>query len=168
MDQTQIEWLVRLTARVSGTAFAVALLVFALGDRRRLTPPLSSRLFALFIVAHTIHFGAVGWLAVLSAGENIRARGGWIVVLAVALLFYLAAFGILLVWRDDASGRARPGVQRLAAHVSVAFIAVVFLNSYLGRVESRPVYWLPVIGMVVVVALYFWRVRAQPRPAAPA
>src|SRR5687768_13559668 len=98
------------------------------------------RLFLGFILAHTIHFSAVAWLAVLTSGENIRTRGGWAVVLTAAVLFYVAAFGILRSWRRLDSGRSWSRSDRLAADVSIALIAMVFLNSYLSRVQIMPLY----------------------------
>jgi hypothetical protein len=85
------ELLVRLTARVLVIMFAAALILFAAGyqhHRRRLF--VGTRLFAGFIVAHTIHFATVAWLAVVTSGENIRERDGWAVVVTVAILFYMA------------------------------------------------------------------------------
>jgi multisubunit Na+/H+ antiporter MnhB subunit len=127
VEQPQVELIVRLTARVSAAAFAAALILFALGHRhRRRGVRYGVRLFVAFILAHTIHFSAVAWLAMLTAGENIRRRGGWAVVLAVAVLFYLAAFGILRAWRKIGSARLLSRNDRLVTDVGVAFIAFVF------------------------------------------
>lgn len=96
MDQPTVELIVRVTARFSAAAFAAALILFVAGhqhDQRRLR--IGTRLFAAFIVAHTIHFGTVAWLAAVTRVENIRQRDGWTVVLTVALLFYVAAFVVL-------------------------------------------------------------------------
>jgi hypothetical protein len=158
VDQPNVELMVRVTARVSAAAFAAALILFAAGyqhDQRRLF--LGTRLFAAFIVAHTIHFGTVAWLAVVTGGENIRERDGWPIVLTVALLFYMAVFTVLRAWRDAARGRSSSRSLRVPANVAVVAIAVVFLNSYLARVERMPVYWLPAICLAGVVALYFVR-----------
>jgi hypothetical protein len=160
VDQPDVELIVRLTARVSAAAFAGALILFAAGyqhDQRRLF--LGTRLFAAFIVAHTIHFWAVAWLAVASGGENIRERGGWTVVLTVALLFYTAVFLVLRAWRYAALRHASSGSLHVTADVAVVAIAVVFLTSYLARVQRMPVYWLPAICLAGIVALYFVRTR---------
>jgi hypothetical protein len=161
VDQANVELLVRLTARISAAAFAAALILFAAGhhqhDTRRLWR--GTRLFAAFVVAHTVHFGTVAWLAVVSGGENIRERDGWTVVLAVALLFYVAVFLVLRAWRDAALGHSSSRSLRVTANVAVVAIAAVFLNSYLARVERMPVYWLPAIALVGIVALYFVRTR---------
>ena len=166
MDQPAVELIVRLTARVSGAIFAAALILFAAGyqqNRRRLY--LGTRLFAGFIVAHTIHFLTVAWLAVVTAGENIRERDGWPVVVTVALLFYLAVFSVLRAWGDAALGRPSSRGLRVTANVAVVAIATVFLNSYLGRVARMPVYWLPAAGLAGIVALYFVRTRGAALPA---
>ena len=155
----------RLTARISAATFAAALILFAAGyqrDRRRLY--LGTRLFVGFVVAHTIHFVTVVWLAVVTAGRNIEERDGWLVVVAVALLFYLAAFLVLRRWRDAAGGHSATWSHRVAGDVAVVAIAAVFLNSYLGRVARMPVYWLPAIGLAGAVALYFVRTRGAATP----
>jgi hypothetical protein len=169
MEQPQVELVVRLTARVSAAAFAAALILFAVGHRRRQRGVrYGIRLFIGFIVAHTIHFSAVAWLAVLTAGENIRMRDGWAVVLTVAVLFYLAAFGILRAWRVLGAGRTWSWGDRLTAHAGITLIALVFLNSYLGRVGTMPVYWLPAVGLIASVVLYFVQMRAAVHRAGPA
>ena len=160
MDEEQVGLIVRVTARLSAIAFMAALALFAV--RYHAAPRHargSIRLFVAFIVMHTIHFSAVVWLAVLTAGENIRERDGWPVVLVVAAAFYLSAFGILRVWRGIGSGRAVSPRELLAAHVAVVFIAAIFVNSYVGRVRTMPVYWLWTVGMVLVVTAYLARAR---------
>jgi uncharacterized membrane protein YobD (UPF0266 family) len=105
----------------------------------------------------------VGWLAVVTAGENIRQRDGWAVVLTVALLFYMAVFLIRRARGDAALGRSSSRSLRVTANVAVVAIAAVFLNSYLARVARMPVYWLPVAGLVGILALYFVRTRSGSR-----
>ena len=139
MDQPNVELIVRLTARVSAAAFAAALILFAAGyqhDQRRLW--LSTRLFAAFIVAHTIHFWTVAWLAVVSGGENIRERDGWTVVLTVALLFYTAVFVVLRAWRDAALGRSSSRSLGVSANVAVVAIAAVFSQLSPGTRSECP------------------------------
>lgn len=152
--------IVRATARVSAACFAAALVAFAARARQHHDAGSTGvHLFVAFIAAHTIHFGAVLWLAVLTAGENIRARDGWFVVLTVGALFYLGAFAILRTWRRLDAGRMPARGERVAAHAAVAFIAAVFLNSYAARLGRMPVYWVPAILMAAVVTGYFIRVR---------
>ena len=162
MEQPDVELIVRLTARFSAAAFAAALILFIAGhqhDERRLR--IGTGLFAAFILTHTIHFGTVAWLAAVTGGENIRQRDGWTIVLTVALLFYVAAFVVLRAWRDTAFRRSSSRSLRVAANVGVLAIAAVFLNSYLARVQHMPLYWLPTIGLLGVVALYLVRARVS-------
>ena len=159
MDQAQVESLVRVTARISAAAFVTALIAFSI---RRANPARVSyaiRSLIAFIAVHTIHFGAVMWLAGMTAGENIRARGGWTLLVPVAVLFYLAAFAILRAWWSLA---ARPSASRgvpWTSHAGVAFIALIFLNSYVARVGTLPAYWVPATVMIAAVFAYsgFWR-----------
>ena len=159
MEQPDVELIVRVTARISAALFAAALISFAAAARRHQGRGPRIRLFIAFLLAHSIHFGAVMWLAALTAGENIRARGGWILVLTVAALFYLAAFSILRAWSRPAAGRAPSRVERLSAHAGVAFVALIFLNSYAARAGRMPVYWVPTILLLAVVVAYFSLVR---------
>jgi hypothetical protein len=168
VDQPGVELLVRLTARVSGATFAAALILFAAGDqqnRRRLY--FGTRLFAGFVVAHTVHFLTVAWLAVVTAGENIRERDGWPGVVTVALLFYLAVFSVLRAWGNAALGQPSSRSLRVTANVAVVAIAAVFLNSYLARVARMPVYWLPAVGLAGILAAYFIRTRGAALLALP-
>jgi hypothetical protein len=161
VDQPTVEGVVRLTARLSAAAFAAAVMLFALGyphDRRR--AHVATRLFAGFIGAHTIHFAAVAWLAVLTSGENIRERDGWAAVTVVGALFYGAAFVVLREWSAVVSGPLPLRRMRGIATVALAAIAAAFLNSYLARVAFMPWYWLPTIGMAGILATYLARTRA--------
>ncbi|HXW08104.1 MAG TPA: hypothetical protein VD833_22935 [Vicinamibacterales bacterium] len=165
MDQPTVELIVRVTARVSAALFAAALILFAAGyqyNRRRLY--FGTCLFAGFIVAHTIHFLTVAWLAVVTAGENLRERGGGAVAMAIALLFYMAVFSVLRAWGDAAVGRSSSRSLRVTANVALVAIAAVILNSYLARVVRMPLYWLPAAGLVGIVGLYFVRTRAVGSP----
>jgi hypothetical protein len=164
VDQPTVELIVRLTARLSAAIFAAALMLSAAGyqhDRRRL---FGARLFAGFVVAHTIHFVTVAWLAVVTAGENIRGRDGWAVVVTVALLFYMAVLLVLRASGDAAVGHSSSRSLRVTANVAVVAIAAVFLNSYRARVVRMPVYWLPALGLAGIVALYFVRTRGAALP----
>jgi hypothetical protein len=159
VDQAQVELLVRVTARISAAAFAAALIALSLRRRNPFRASHEIRFFIAFILAHTIHFGTVMWLAVMTAGQNIRIRGGWIVVLPVAALFYLAAFAILRAWISLAARRVLPRGDWWAAHVGVVLIALIFLNSYIARVGRMPAYWVPAILMIAAVVAYFTHVH---------
>ena len=154
MDQAQVESLVRVTARLSAAAFVAALIVFSIrrGHPARLRSAI--RFLIAFIVVHTIHFAAVVWLALITDSENVRDRGGWTLLVPVAVLFYLAALAILRAWNNLAARSWISGGTRWAAHAGVVFIALVFLNSYLARVGPRPAYWVPAIVMIAAVTTY--------------
>jgi hypothetical protein len=159
VDEEQVRLIVRVTARLSVIGFLAALGLFAARFPGKVGGAI--RLLTSFLVVHTIHFGAVAWLAILTAGENIGERGGWPVVMTVAAAFYLSAFGILRMWRTVASARPLSRVERLTAHLGVVFIAAIFLNSYAARVGTRPVYWLWIAGLVCVVTAYMARTTAM-------
>jgi hypothetical protein len=164
MDQALIETIVRVTVRLSAVVFLMALMFFAIGARSQRGLVHARRFFAAFIAVHTVHFAAVSSLAAVTASANIDDRGGWPVAIVVATLFYASAFAILGSWRGAAAGRGSTASSRFGSGLGVLFIAAVFLNSYIARVERMPVYWIPTVIMVVVVGLYLVRV---PRSSAP-
>ena len=155
MDEEQVGLIVRVTARLSAIGFLAAIGLFAARFPGKVGGAI--RLLTSFLVAHTIHFGAVTWLAMLTAGENIGERGGWPVAMTVAAAFYLSAFAVLRMWRRVASARPVSRLERLAAHLGVLFIAAIFLNSYAARVATKPAYWLWIAGLVSVVTVYMAR-----------
>jgi hypothetical protein len=156
MDTFLIEVIVRTTVRISALAFVVALICFAVaGTHGRQWMSSAVRALAAFIVVHTLHFAAVVWLAVATDGRNIEARGGWALMITIAVLFYASAFGIVRAWRSVAAGHLPTGPSSFASGFGVLFIAAVFLNSYIARVERMPVYWLPASVMVASVGFYF-------------
>ncbi len=169
MEQALIETIVRSTVRISALAYVVALTLFAAaGAHRRRWVSHAVRVFAAFIVAHTIHFGAVVWLAAVTAGANIDARGGWALMMTVAALFYASAFAVLRTWREIAAGRQPTAPSWFGSRLGVLFIATVFLNSYIARAERLPLYWLAATAMVATVAFYFVRGAIQTRESGQA
>lgn len=146
--------MVRVTARISAAAFVAALIAFSIRRGNPVRVSHAIRLFIAFVLAHTIHFGAVVWLAVITAGQNIRARGGWTLMLLVAALFYLVSFTILRAWTYLAGRRAMSRGHWGAAHAGVVLIALVFLNSYAARVGTMPNYWVPALVMIAAVIAY--------------
>ena len=145
---------------MSAAAFATALLLFSFSTGphpRRMRRAL--QLLWAFVAVHTIHFGFVVWLAAVTNGANIDDRGGWTLMVVVAALFYGSSFAVLRLWHDVDSHRRAASDARTGAYAGVAFIAVVFLNSYLARARDMPIYGLAAIGMIAVVALYFVRAR---------
>ncbi len=155
MDESQVLLLVRVTARASAAAFAAALILFTIRNRYRpQSAPHHISVFVTFILVHTIHFGTVLWLAALTSGRNIRERDGWAVVLTAAVLFYVVTLGILQTWRRRESASHVSRSRRLAASAGVALVALVFLNSYVARIERMPVYWLPASALILIVAGY--------------
>ena len=166
MDEHQVGLIVRVTARLSAIAFLAALGLFAARFPSRPRNVAGAiRLLTSFLVLHTIHFAAVAWLAVLTGGENIRQRSGWPVVMMVAAAFYLSAFGTLRMWQRVGSARPVSRPERLGAHLGVLFIAAIFLNSYVSRVDTRPVYWLWIGALVLVVTAYMARTMPRGQPS---
>lgn len=164
MDGELVRLAVRVTARLSAIAWLAALALCAIRYRtepRRIVEAI--RLLVAFIVLHTIHFGTVVWLAVLTAGENVDERGGWPAMLGAAAAFYLAAFSILRMWGGVATAQPVSDAARGAAQLGVLFIAAIFLNSYVSRTESMPIYWIWTMAMVLVVIVYL--VRSARRPS---
>jgi hypothetical protein len=107
-------------------------------------------LFVAFIVSHTIHFAGVVLMALASSGENIRARGGWLVNVAVAVLFYAACFGILSAKRRPTARWSTVGSKRLEM-IPLVVLWADFAQSYLIRFVEM---WLfAVLALVLVYSM---------------
>jgi hypothetical protein len=140
------------TARLSAVSFALSLLVPALSPKRA---GHSGRLQLAFIVAHTLHFAFVAWLAgvtggagMFPGGRSVAEVGGWPVVLAIVALFYAVAFTAFTARRAGAS-RAR---LRTAGKLANAFIGFMFVATYVPLVARSGWYALPALLVMAAVA----------------
>jgi hypothetical protein len=144
LDVEQAALLVRVTARVSAGVFATALVASArrlsaggtLGLRRYRRADLAC--FTLFLVAHTIHFAAVGVLAFASAGQNIRDAGGYAPTAAVAVAFYVACGAVLRAKARTAPRWKTAGERRVEICTS-GVLWIVFVQAYALRLAQS---WL--------------------------
>ena len=143
MDEPVLSELTRITARISATVFAAALLAFA--ARRRVQTRLAVRLFAAFIAAHAIHFSAVFLLAYATSGANLRARGGYPLTAAVGALFGASAVAGLLRLRASEPARA----LRLGGGLGIAFIWFAFTQAYGGRALVSHIFAIPTVVLTV-------------------
>src|SRR5262249_27333220 len=101
LDPERTAIVVRVTARVSAAVFTASLIAAA---RRLSAGPasdveLNRRIdigaFAVFVLAHTIHFASVGLLAAATGGRTIRDAGGYAGTLLVGAAFYAACGAVL-------------------------------------------------------------------------
>ncbi|HWO08670.1 MAG TPA: hypothetical protein VNN80_04300 [Polyangiaceae bacterium] len=146
---TAVHW----TARASAVLFALALWAPVLGLRRQQRPYLA------FMVAHTVHFGFVVWLALVTGGarmfpggRDIADAGGWPAVFGIFAFFYaLASVGLLARHR----GRDAGGALRLGGHLATTFLGYMYVSTYVGLVTRSPWYALPaaLVGVAVLVDL---------------
>ena len=153
---------VRLTAWASSAVFTWSLVAFVVDVRRTGRPSQGPpRTFLAFIGTHTIHFATVLWLAQVTGGQNVRDAGGWVASLIVAALFYAGSCAVLRLWRLRAAGEEVARRLRVASHVAVVFITLIFLSSYVVRALTSPGFALPVVGMTSAVLVYLkwggWR-----------
>ena len=154
MDPVHIDLAVHWSARLSSFLFAVALTL------PRLTPRLSrqaTELYAAFILAHTMHFGFVGWMAHVTDGANmfpggrsVTDVGGWPTVLGIFVFFYaLASVG--LVARQVGPHAGHP--LRLANRVTTTCLGLLFVVTYVGLIPHSLWYAVPgafvAMGMIV-------------------
>jgi hypothetical protein len=147
---------VHWTARLSGLLFAAALAVpalFSVSACRR------DELYLAFLLALTVHFGCVTWLATANGGSNmfpggrsVAQVGGWPVVFGIFALFH----AIVVV--GFAARRAKSPVRRglrWAGTFSRGFIGLAFVGTYLPLLAQSWWYALPgalVAGAVCVDA----------------
>jgi hypothetical protein len=152
---TAVHW----TARTSAMLFALALLAPTLSMRRPLMP------YVGFMVAHTIHFSFVVWLAVVTGGarmfpggRDVADVGGWPAVFGVFSFFYvLASLGLLARHRGRDAGRA----LRFGGRFASTFLGYMFVSTYVPLMTRSPWFAVPaaVITMAVLVDLLGERLR---------
>lgn len=152
---TAVHW----TARTSAMLFATALLAPMLRLRRPLLP------YVGFMVAHTIHFAFVVWLAVVVRGERMFPGGrdmgdvgGWAAVFGIFAFFYLlATAGLLARRRGTEAGRA----LRLTGRFATTFLGYMFVSTYVPLLARSGFYALPaaLITLAVLVDLFGDKLR---------
>jgi len=150
VDPSQIALWVRMTARVSLALYALALGGFAVEAYRGREPRAPLRLFELFILSFTIHFGFVAWLTVATAGENIERRGGPLLTSLVGVAFYVASFAVL-------AGAPR----RLSAWLGATTIWLMILGTYVGRISRNAAFALPVAVATLALGAFLFGPRAS-------
>ena len=153
------------TARLSAVLFAFSLIVPALSGHRGH----SGRLQVAFILAHTLHFAFVAWLAGVSGGagmfpggRSVAEVGGWPVVLAIFALFYAVAFIALTARRAGAAQKR----LRTAGKLATVFIGFMFVATYLPLVTRSG--WYALLALLVTAAVGAdLRAHARARPVLP-
>ena len=153
VEPSQIALWVRTTARVSVALYALSLVGFAVQAYRgrELRAPL--RLFEIFILSFTIHFGFVAWLTVATAGENIERRGGPLLTSLVGVAFYVASFAVL----------AGAPLRRLSAWLATIWLMI--LGTYVGRIPRNAAYALPIAAATLALGAFLFGPRASMRRA---
>jgi hypothetical protein len=154
------------TARLSAVLFALSLLVPAPSHHRARH---SGRLQIAFIVAHTLHFAFVAWLASVNGGvgmfpggRSVAEVGGWPVVLAIFALFYAVAFIALTARRAGAAQKR----LRTAGKLATVFIGFMFVATYLPLVTRSG--WYALLALLVTAAVAAdlrAHAHVRPRPA---
>jgi energy-converting hydrogenase Eha subunit C len=155
MDEPTLRELARITARLSVTLFAAALIAF--GARTRVSPRVALRLFAVFLVAHAVHFSIVLLLAYVTGGANLRVRGGYALTIAVGVLFSAAAVAGILMLRTSAPTRS----LRFAGGLGIGFVWFAFTETYASRAFVSPVFAIPTLMLIAAFLAFVneWRRR---------
>jgi hypothetical protein len=154
VEPSQIALWVRITARVSVALYSLGLGGFAVEAYRGREPRAPLRLFELFIISHTIHFGFVAWLTVATAGENIERRGGWLLTSLVGAVFYVASFATL----------KGAQLRRPSAWLGATTIWLMIVGTYVTRIPRNAVFALPVGVATVALGIFLFGPRASVRP----
>lgn len=154
MDTSHLYLVVHWTARLSAVLFAAALLAPALSS---LSARRAQTLYLGFIIAHTLHFSFVAWLAKVTGGENmfpggrsVGDVGGWPAVLGIFAFFYTLALVGLVARR--AGPRAGLGL-RAAGRFSTTFIGFMFVSTYVPLIARSQWYALPAALVAAGVAV---------------
>ena len=144
----------RWTAR---TSFALFLLALVAPLAERSVSVVRRVAFPLLAVSHTLHLGAILWLAQLTGGENITSRANAVLlgsgVVAYSWIYFLA-------WKPE----------HPFADLGLAWLWIVFAGAYLPRVRAEPAAF-GVAGLLLLLSLLvrlpgFWR-TIRPRSATP-
>lgn len=152
MGPEDIHAIVAGTGRLSAALFAGALVGAALAWH-------AVRLWLAFMAAHTIHFAAVAWFAVVNDGQNLfpggrslAEAGGWPALLAIAAFFYALALISL-------ASMTRPFARRLrmAGVLTTGIIGFMFLAVYVPMLRIAAIFVL--LAAAIVGALGFFLVR---------
>jgi hypothetical protein len=145
---------VHWAARASALLFALALVAPAV---LRSSARPSQNLFAAFIVAHTVHFFFVTWLAAATGGagmfpggRSVTDVGGWPAVAGIFALFYALAILGLAARRERAH---RHGWLRATGRFATAFIGFMFVATYVPLLARSPWYALPAAIVTVAVVV---------------
>jgi len=155
VEPSQIALWVRMTARVSVVLYSLALGGFAVEAYRGREPRAPLRLFEVFILSFTIHFGFVAWLTVATAGENIERRGGPLLTSLVGVAFYVASFAVL----------TGAQLRRPSAWLGATTIWLMILGTYVTRIPRNAAFALPVAVATVALGAFLFGPRASMRRA---
>jgi hypothetical protein len=155
VEPSQIALWVRITARVSIALYSLALGGLAVEAYRGREPRASLRLFEVFILSFTIHFGFVAWLTVATAGENIERRGGPLLTSLVGVAFYFASFAVL----------TGAQLRRPSAWLGATTIWLMILGTYVSRIPRNAAFALPVAVATVALGAFLFGPRASMRRA---
>lgn len=152
------------TGRLSAVVFVIALL--GAGSGRRAVAS-----WLAFLAAHTVHFLAVLWFALLNSGRDLfpggtsfEQAGGWPTVLASLAVFYSLASIVLAARR---AGPAAGRYLRRAGLAATIAIGAMFLATYGPLVAQSTLFALPVAVIAGALGLHLARTIGQARARPP-
>lgn len=159
LDAEQAALVVRVTARISAALLAANLLVSArrITDGRGVYRSADVRLFAAFIISHTIHFICVGVLALATNGANLESPLGYTPVILVGLLFYVGCAGILRVKMRDGDRWSTRSQRNTELWLLVA-VWLGFAQAYVPRLFQSPLF--TALGVVLLASNVWFVSRA--------
>ncbi|HKQ97839.1 MAG TPA: hypothetical protein VJV75_08190 [Candidatus Polarisedimenticolia bacterium] len=88
----------------------------------------------------------MAWLTVATAGENITARGGPLLTIAVGVVFYVASIALLFGVRQ----------RRRSALLGATVIWLMFVLTYVGRIPANGLFALPVAAASTALGAYLF------------
>jgi hypothetical protein len=147
--------LVRVTARISAALLSAGMFAAA----RRIAAPVRAErrrrvdagLLVALIASHTIHFACVALLTIATAGENVRLRGGYVLVTTVGVGFYLACAAALRAKLRRGS-RWETAAQRGTELTALLLIWLAFAQVYVLRIGRSPLFAMMSVVMLAALA----------------
>ncbi|UVT16029.1 MAG: hypothetical protein H8K04_00200 [Nitrospira sp.] len=163
MNPVHIDLAVHWSARLSALLFAMALALPALTTRLSRH---ATALYLAFMIAHTVHFGFVVWMAHVTDGANmfpggrsVEDVGGWPTVFAIFALFYALAFVGLAARRV---GSEAGHTLRRASRVTTTCVGLLFVVTYVGLLPQS--LWYAVPGVLVAIGMIIEAFAITVRP----
>jgi hypothetical protein len=121
------------------------------------------RLWAAFIIVHTIHFAFVAWYVVANEGRGVFPNntslddgGGWPLIFGSGTFFYgLVTIGLI----ERRAGERAGLVRRMVSAIATTMLGLMFIATYWPPSGSGGFRAIPIIATSAALAVYLVSLR---------